>query len=106
MWMLYASQNWTEAVDITSAVERLTSELDALSDDAHHATNYDLSVCYDEEQIQLCLRDAENYQKGVDLCEKYTDGSLDLDQLCDAMVECDLRRFLYHLFPYLPNGII
>ncbi|KAF5301362.1 hypothetical protein FQA39_LY10760 [Lamprigera yunnana] len=40
MWMLYAEQHWTKAIDLKSAVERLYEKLGALKFDADHEAIY------------------------------------------------------------------
>ncbi|KAF5299864.1 hypothetical protein FQA39_LY11401 [Lamprigera yunnana] len=40
MWMLYAEQHWTKAIDLKSAVERLYEKLGALEFDADHKAIY------------------------------------------------------------------
>ncbi|MVN24208.1 hypothetical protein GO639_03335 [Staphylococcus aureus] len=104
--MQYASQDWVDVVDLKSSVQHLSSKLKVLGDGAEHASVYDMSVCYDEKQIELCLRDAENYWSGAEVCNKFLDNELELWQLCEVMIELNLRRFLYSLQPYLPEWII
>ncbi|KAF5302123.1 hypothetical protein FQA39_LY10458 [Lamprigera yunnana] len=40
MWMLYAEQHWTKAIDLKSAVERLYEKLSALTFDPDHEAIY------------------------------------------------------------------
>ncbi|KAF5302608.1 hypothetical protein FQA39_LY10226 [Lamprigera yunnana] len=42
MWMLYAEQFWTKAIDLESAVERLYEKRRALEFDADHKAIYSM----------------------------------------------------------------
>ncbi|KAF5295136.1 hypothetical protein FQA39_LY13287 [Lamprigera yunnana] len=50
MWMLYAEQHWTKAVDLKSAVERLHQKLGALEFDANHEAIYEMERYYTVQQ--------------------------------------------------------
>lgn len=104
--MHYARQQWVEPTDIDTAIQRLGSELNALSFDRLHATNYDLDYCYDEEKVRWLEEQAEMYNNGWELCVNYTEGLLNLDQFCGKMIEIGLGGYVRgHLFEYLPDAI-
>ncbi|KAF5298085.1 hypothetical protein FQA39_LY11853 [Lamprigera yunnana] len=50
MWMLYAEQNLTKAIDLKSAVERLYEKLGALEFDANHEAIYGMERYYTVQQ--------------------------------------------------------
>lgn len=104
--MLYSAENWTEATNLKTAVERLQSYLSALSWDILHAMNYDLSICYDENELERCKQEQKRYNAGDELCEKFMEGALEISDFCEEMLKCDLKRFLCNLTPFLPNDII
>ncbi|KAF5275950.1 hypothetical protein FQA39_LY00746 [Lamprigera yunnana] len=56
MWMLYAQEHWTMALDLKSAVERLYEELGALKFDADHEAIYGMETYYTVQQFEE-LRD-------------------------------------------------
>ncbi|KAF5289397.1 hypothetical protein FQA39_LY15086 [Lamprigera yunnana] len=56
MWMLYAEQHWTKAIDLKSAVERLYENLSTLEFDADHEAIYDMERYYTVQQCEE-LRD-------------------------------------------------
>ncbi|KAF5297010.1 hypothetical protein FQA39_LY12224 [Lamprigera yunnana] len=56
MWMLYAEQHWTKAIDLKSAVECLYEKLGALGFDADHEAIYGMKKYYPVEQCEK-LRD-------------------------------------------------
>ncbi|KAF5280259.1 hypothetical protein FQA39_LY18082 [Lamprigera yunnana] len=56
MWMLYAEQHWTKAIDLKSAVERLYEKLGALEFDADHEEIYGMERYYTVQQREE-LRD-------------------------------------------------
>lgn len=104
--MQYSAQRWPVADDIDSAIQRLASELSVLSMDALHAANYDLTVCFNEDAIKRTVEDSERYSVGANLCNKYTEGMLNLHEFCDLMNRIDLRNFLYVIEEYLPKDIL
>ncbi|XP_074034362.1 uncharacterized protein [Leptinotarsa decemlineata] len=106
MWMQYSAEEWPEAVNLDSAIRRLAWELADLSFDALHSSNYDLSVCYDAEEVRKLLELSEKYELGVALCHKYSYGSGNLDEFCELMIEADLKHFLHSISVYLPQNII
>ncbi|KAF5283584.1 hypothetical protein FQA39_LY17286 [Lamprigera yunnana] len=46
IWMLYAEQHWTKAIDLKSVVERLYEQISALEFDANHEAIYGLERYY------------------------------------------------------------
>ncbi|KAF5289504.1 hypothetical protein FQA39_LY15059 [Lamprigera yunnana] len=52
MWMLYAEQHWTKAIDLKSAVERLYEKLGALEIDADHEAIYGMERYYTVQQCE------------------------------------------------------
>lgn len=102
VWMHYAAQHWVQATDIKSAIERLSNALFALSNEAYHATNYNMDICFNEDEIRKCLENAAKYDVGVNMCNKYMYGMLNLDEFCQKMIEVELKNFLYDLQEYLP----
>ncbi|KAF5285255.1 hypothetical protein FQA39_LY16716 [Lamprigera yunnana] len=56
MWMLYAEQHWTKAIDLKSAVERLYEKLGVLEFDVDHEEIYGRKKYYTIEQYEQ-LRD-------------------------------------------------
>ncbi|KAF5276840.1 hypothetical protein FQA39_LY06392 [Lamprigera yunnana] len=61
MWMLYAEQHWTRAIDLKSAVERLYEKLGALQFDADHEAIYGMERYY---TVQQCEKLRNKYQIG------------------------------------------
>lgn len=106
MWMQYAAVGWPIAEDLNSAIKRLGCQLGAYSDDAFHSTNYDLSICFDNDLVKIAMEDSERYSLGQNLCHKYGEGVLNLDEFCANMIAADLMTFLYVIDEYLPKHII
>ncbi|KAF5292830.1 hypothetical protein FQA39_LY13875 [Lamprigera yunnana] len=52
MWMLYAEQHWTKAIDLKLAVERLYENLGTLEFDADHEAIYGMEKYYTVEQCE------------------------------------------------------
>ncbi|KAF5293968.1 hypothetical protein FQA39_LY13581 [Lamprigera yunnana] len=61
MWMAYAEQGWTKAVD-------LNDHLSALEVDAEHEAVYGLGKCY---SLIECSELEVKYETGVKLCDKF-----------------------------------
>ncbi|KAJ8974987.1 hypothetical protein NQ317_003176 [Molorchus minor] len=106
MWMQYSSDTYPLVEDIKSAVQRLACQLHDLSKDSEHATNYDLSVCFNDAAVQDLLENAKTYKCGENLCHKFTEGLLNLEEFCELMYRVDLKRFLYEITGYLPEHIL
>lgn len=106
MWFQYTAQNWVEAADIYTAVERLGCELEAISFDRLHAANYDLDYCFDSASVNSLMEESKRYCTGADLCRKYLYGILNIKEFCEQMVEAELTDFIYSIHKYLPLEII
>ncbi|KAF5271741.1 hypothetical protein FQA39_LY08064 [Lamprigera yunnana] len=61
MWMLYAEQHWTKAVDLKSPVEHLYEKLGALEFDADHEAIYGMVRYY---TVQQCEKHRDKYKIG------------------------------------------
>ncbi|KAF5276181.1 hypothetical protein FQA39_LY18596 [Lamprigera yunnana] len=61
MWMLYAEEHWTKAIDLKSAVERLYEKLGALEFDADHEAIYGMEIYY---TVQQCEELRDKYKIG------------------------------------------
>lgn len=105
-WMHYSSQEWVEARDLNTAINRLSCKLDDLSFDSLHAANYDLNYCFIEVEVQRLMKDYERYDVGSVLCKKYLYGIIKLEEFCEQMVQADLKCFLYDIEKYLPKEVI
>ncbi|KAF5296804.1 hypothetical protein FQA39_LY12322 [Lamprigera yunnana] len=55
MWMLYAEQHRTKAIDLKSAVESLYEKLSALKFDSNHKAIYGMEKYYTVEQCEHLL---------------------------------------------------
>lgn len=106
MWMQYSADHWPQAENLNSAVDRLLCELNALSFDCLHESNYGNECFYDEESAMEYLNKSEKYSLGANLCQKYLCNILDLDEFCTLMVLGDLKNFLVELEPHLPEDIL
>ncbi|KAF5282583.1 hypothetical protein FQA39_LY04990 [Lamprigera yunnana] len=88
MWMLYAEQHWTKAIDLKSAVERLYENLGALGFDADHEAINGMEKYYTVEQCEQ-LRD------------KYKIGR---KCLTDRLSKFGLQHFLDTINKYIGNS--
>ncbi|KAF5294232.1 hypothetical protein FQA39_LY13480 [Lamprigera yunnana] len=61
MWMLYAEQYWTKAIDLKSAVESLYEKLGALEFNADHEAIYEMERYY---TVQQCEELRDEYKIG------------------------------------------
>ncbi|KAF5281375.1 hypothetical protein FQA39_LY17817 [Lamprigera yunnana] len=71
MWMLYAEQHWTKAIDLKSAVERLYEKLGAVEFDADHEAIYGMEKYYTVEQ---CKKLRDKYKLGRKVCRQFLMG--------------------------------
>ncbi|KAF5298120.1 hypothetical protein FQA39_LY02544 [Lamprigera yunnana] len=90
MWMLYAEQHWTNAIDLKSAVERLYEKLGVLEFDADHEAIYGMERYYTVQQYEK-LRD--KYKIGRKVCRKLLKGKTCSQCLVKRMSEIGLRHF-------------
>ncbi|KAF5278642.1 hypothetical protein FQA39_LY00684 [Lamprigera yunnana] len=88
MWMLYAEQDWTKAIDLISAVEHLYDKLGALEFDADHEAIYDMKKYYTVEQCEQ-------------LQDKYKIGKKCLK---DRLSKIGLQHFLDTINKYICNS--
>jgi hypothetical protein len=99
MWMCYAEQSWTRAVDKYTAVERLVQQFDALQFDAEHEAVYG-NGCFSPE---YCEELAEKYRKGSELCQQFLDGHNCGFCLIKNLIELDLMVFITQLSEFFPE---
>ncbi|KAF5276560.1 hypothetical protein FQA39_LY18581 [Lamprigera yunnana] len=87
MWMLFAEQYWTKAIDLKSAVERLYEKLGALEFDADHEAIYGMERCY---TVQQCEELRDKYAFGRRVCRKFLKGKTCSQCLVKRMSEIGL----------------
>lgn len=104
--MQYSTQRWVKTEDIKSAVERLSCELDDFRRSKQLSINYDITIYDDAEEVGRAKEGFKAYSIGVNLCNRYSRGFLNLDEFCEHMVRVELKRFLYGIVKYLPKKII
>ncbi|KAF5304276.1 hypothetical protein FQA39_LY09803 [Lamprigera yunnana] len=75
MWMAYAEQGWTNAVDLRTAVERLHDQFSALKFDAEHKAVYGLEKGY---SVIECSELQVKYETGVKLCDQFLQASVSI----------------------------
>ncbi|KAF5287254.1 hypothetical protein FQA39_LY15982 [Lamprigera yunnana] len=68
MWMLYAEQHWIKAIDLKSAVERLSEKLGALEFDENHEAIYGMEIHY---TVQQCEELQDKYKIGKKLSRQF-----------------------------------
>ncbi|KAF5286645.1 hypothetical protein FQA39_LY16219 [Lamprigera yunnana] len=91
MWMLYAEQQWTKAIDLKSAVERLYENLGALEFHADNKSIYGMEIYYTVEQCEQ-LRD--KYKIGRKLCGQFLKGKYCSQYLKDRLSKIGIQHFL------------
>ncbi|KAF5278198.1 hypothetical protein FQA39_LY18386 [Lamprigera yunnana] len=101
MWMLYAEQRWTKAIDLKSAVKRLYEKLSALEFDADHEANYGMERYY---TVQQCKELRDKYKIGRKVCRKFLKGKTCSQCLAKRISKIRLRHFLDTINKYIKNG--
>lgn len=105
MWACYTSTFWETAEDLQSAIRRIQSQFRALAFEACHSTNYDLTVCWDPEEVNH-LNDLEaRYEEGADVCQLYFDSEISLECLLYELLKLDFQRFIQDLREFLPADL-
>ncbi|KAF5292925.1 hypothetical protein FQA39_LY13805 [Lamprigera yunnana] len=100
MWMLYAEEDWTKAIDLKSVVERLYEELGALELDADHEAIYGMERYYTVQQCEV-LRD--KYKIGRKVCRKFLKGKTCSQCLGKRISEIGLRQYLDTINKYIKD---
>ncbi|KAF5270983.1 hypothetical protein FQA39_LY18856 [Lamprigera yunnana] len=98
MWMLYAEQHWTKAIDLKSAVECLYEKLGALGFDADHEAIYGMKKYYTVEQCEK-LRD--KYKRKV--CRQFLKGKTCSRCLVKCISDIELQQFLNTISKYIKD---
>ncbi|KAF5302970.1 hypothetical protein FQA39_LY10148 [Lamprigera yunnana] len=100
MWMLYAEQHWTKAIDLKSAVKRLYEKLGALEFDADHEAIYGMERYY---TVQQCEKLRDKYKIGRKVSKKFLKGKTCSQYLVKRMSEIGLRHFLDTINKYIKD---
>jgi hypothetical protein len=99
MWMCYAEESWTRAINKYTAAERLVQKFTALQDDAEHETVYGNGT-FSPEYCQVLTR---RYQKGSELCQQFIDGKTCGYCLIKNLVNIGLKDFIVELSEFFPE---
>lgn len=99
--MCYAAESWPKAVDLESAVRRISSQLCDFQHDAILQQNRGYQ-CWNYQNLK---DDEEQYGRGIILCDMYLSGKIDLKLFCDLLLCIKLKSFLWSLKHFLPNEI-
>ncbi|KAF5286506.1 hypothetical protein FQA39_LY16282 [Lamprigera yunnana] len=100
MWMLYAQQHWTKAIDLKSAVKRLYKKLGALEFDADHEAVYGMERYY---TVQQCEELRDKYKIGRKVCRKFLKGKTYSQCLVKRISEIGLQHFLDTINKYIKD---
>ncbi|KAF5281832.1 hypothetical protein FQA39_LY05046 [Lamprigera yunnana] len=88
MWMLYAEQHWTKAIDLKSVVERLYEKIDFLEFYADYEAIYGIEKYYTVEQ---CEQLQDKYKIGRKIaCQKSDYNTLLYN--CNTNIRPDFRH--------------
>ncbi|KAK4886809.1 hypothetical protein RN001_003080 [Aquatica leii] len=98
MWMAYAEQTWTKAVDFQTAVQRLVQEFSALEFDAEHEAVYGFT------SPELCATLAEKYQNGQKICKEYLETKFCSSCLINRLSDIGLSRFANRIKRYMNDA--
>ncbi|KAF5285882.1 hypothetical protein FQA39_LY04343 [Lamprigera yunnana] len=101
MWMLYAEQHWTKAIDLKLAVERLYEKLGVLEFDADHEAIYGMEKYY---KVEQCEKLRDKYKIGRKLCRQFLEGKYCSQCLKDRLSKIGLQHFLGRINKYISNS--
>ncbi|KAF5278261.1 hypothetical protein FQA39_LY18373 [Lamprigera yunnana] len=97
MWMLYALEHWTKALDLKLAVERLYEKLGALEFDSDHKAIYGMERYYTVQQCE------DKYKVGRKVCRKFLKGKTCSQCLVKRISKIGLRHFLDTINKYIKD---
>ncbi|KAF5300960.1 hypothetical protein FQA39_LY10930 [Lamprigera yunnana] len=100
MWMLYAEQNWTKAIDLKSAVARLYEKLGALEFDEDHEAIYGIEKYY---TIEQCEKLRDKYKIGRKVCRQFLKGKAYFQCLVKRISDIGLQHFLDTISKYIKD---
>ncbi|KAF5286269.1 hypothetical protein FQA39_LY16333 [Lamprigera yunnana] len=100
MWMLYAEQHWTKAIDLKSAVKRLYKKLGALEFDADHEAIYGVEKYYTVEQFEKL---PNKYKIGRKVCRQFLKGQTCSQCLVKRISDIGLQHFLDTIRKYIKD---
>ncbi|KAF5282124.1 hypothetical protein FQA39_LY17680 [Lamprigera yunnana] len=100
MWMLYAQEYWTKALDLKSAVERLYEELGSLEFDVDHEVIYGMERYY---TVQQCEELRDKYKIGRKVGRKFLKGKKCSKCLVKRINEIGLRHYLDTINKYIKD---
>lgn len=99
MWMCYAEQSWTKAVDKLSVAERLKDEFLALEFDAQHEMVYRYNV-FDIEYLENLVK---KYLHGIEICEEFINGGCG-SCFVRKLIEAGLKEFITGYLKFFPEA--
>ncbi|KAF5287213.1 hypothetical protein FQA39_LY15990 [Lamprigera yunnana] len=100
MWMLYAEQHLTKAVDLKSAVERLHEKFGVLEFDAEHEASYGMERYY---TVQQCKELRDKCKIGRKVCRMFLKEKTCSQYLVKRISEIGLRHFLDTIIKYIKD---
>ena len=105
MWMAYSEQHYPKAVDLASAISRLSCTFRDLEFDAEHALNYDHRVFLVEEEMQRVRELAEDYGEANEVCRLYLDDAISLECVLYELSKLNFQTFINGLADFLPANL-
>lgn len=96
MWIAYAEQSWPKAVDIYSAVLRLTCKFRDLTQYAENERNRNF---IDDE----ALEEEERYCKGERVCQEFLSKRICVECLENQLVTLGLKEFVNEFKRFVPK---
>ncbi|KAF5296252.1 hypothetical protein FQA39_LY12589 [Lamprigera yunnana] len=100
IWMLYAEQHWTKAIDLKSAVERLYEKLGALEFDADHEVIYGMEKYY---TVKQCEKLRDKYKIGRKVCRQFLKGNTCSQCLVKRISDIALQHFFDTISKYIKD---
>ncbi|KAJ8914417.1 hypothetical protein NQ315_017511 [Exocentrus adspersus] len=106
--MSNTSSNWLGSEELDLMVDALSVQLYYLANEERltGVLEEDEEVhCPHAECSEYCISKMENYLLGGNLCRQYLFGVLNLEEFCQAMVNADLKKYLFEISNYLPGSV-
>ncbi|KAF5283762.1 hypothetical protein FQA39_LY17200 [Lamprigera yunnana] len=100
MWVLYAEQHWTKAIDLKSAVERFYEKLGALEFDADHEAIYGMQKYY---TVEKCEKLRDKYKIGRKVCRQFLKGKTCSQCFVKRISNIGLQHFLNTISKYIKD---
>lgn len=102
MWVAYAAESWTRAIDLKTYIERLEEQFECYKFDIE----LNLNKLYSEFQLDQLNKELEYYNRGLKLIEEYKNKLINIEDFIKFMNRIEFfRSFLLDIKHFVHKDI-